>query len=78
MISYKTLSASSSFKINTDGFKILEISEDILKTLKSIENAQKNETPLTIRNSSTDGFKRNEYAFEERIGDISDEEAMDF
>ena len=61
---------------NTDGFKKEEISEDILKTLKSIENAQKNETPLTIRNSSTDGFKRNEYAFEERIGDISDEEAM--
>ena len=44
--------------------------------LKSIENAQKNETPLTIRESSTDGFKRGEYAFEERIGDISDEEAM--
>ena len=61
---------------NTDGFKKEEISEDILKTLKSIENAQKNETPITIRNSSTDGFKRNEYAFEERIGDISDEEAM--
>lgn len=61
---------------NTDGFKKEEISEDILKTLKSIENAQKNETPLTLRDSSTDGFKRSEYAFEERIGDISDEEAM--
>lgn len=61
---------------NTDGFKKEEISEDILKTLKSIENAQKNETPLTLRDSSTDGFKRSEYAFVERIGDISDEEAM--
>ena len=62
---------------NLDGFKKDEVSEDILKTLKTIENAQKNDAPLTLKeNASTDGFKKHEYAFDEKIGELSDEEGM--
>ncbi len=62
---------------NLDGFKKDEVSEDILKTLKTIENAQKNDVPLTLKeNVSTDGFKKHEYAFDEKIGELSDEEGM--
>lgn len=62
---------------NLDGFKKDEVSDDILKTLKNIENAQKNEVPLTLKeNSSNDGFKKHEYVFDEKIGELSDEEGM--
>ena len=61
---------------NLDGFKKNEVDEDILKTIKKIENAQKNDTPLTLKETTADGFKRQKYAFDEKIGFLSDEEGM--
>lgn len=59
---------------NLDGFRKDEVSDDIIKTMQTIEQAQKNDVPLTLKENSTNGFKKNIYAFENELGTLSDEE----
>ncbi|MBR1908687.1 hypothetical protein IJ818_07105 [bacterium] len=61
---------------NLDGFKKDEVSEDIIKTMKTIEQAKKNDMPLTLKENPVQGFKKNVYAFENELGTLSDEEGM--
>ncbi len=59
-----------------DGFKKDEVADEIINTMETIEKAQKNDAPLTLKNKSTNGFKKNNYAFENDIGTLSDEEGI--
>ena len=59
-----------------EGFKRDEVADDIINTMETIEKAQKNETPLTLKDKQTIGFKKNNYAFENDIGTLSDEEGI--
>ncbi len=61
---------------NLDGFKVDEVSDDIIKTMETIEKAQKNEIPLHLKENSNNGFKKNNYVFENELGTLSDEEGI--
>ena len=61
---------------NFDGFKKDEVADDIIKTMETIENAQKNETPLGLKETATKGFKKNNFAFENDLGTLSEEEGI--
>lgn len=61
---------------NLDGFKKDEVADDIIKTMETIENAQKNENPITLKENVTQGFKKNNFAFENDLGILSDEEGI--